>query len=172
MLRAWTAIVAHALGAVAPPIRGGRRRVAEDFATRRRAVMTLFPRRVRSREHPGAGLPLALVTNGDAREQRGKIERHALAPFFDAILIEGEMGVGKPEAVVYRRALDALGVSAGPNVWMVGDHLEWDVAGSQRAGLQAAWIDRPGAGLPPGTAVRPDRILRALGELTRATVAP
>ena len=88
-------------------------------------------------------MPLALVTNGDAREQRGKIERHALAPFFDAILIEGEMGVGKPEAVVYRRALDALGVSAGPNVWMVGDHLEWDVAGSQRAGLQGAWIDRP-----------------------------
>jgi putative hydrolase of the HAD superfamily len=173
MLRAWTTIVAHALercGAADPPRAAV---VAEDFAARRRAVMTLFPE---AREFLSTlrarGLPLALVTNGDAREQRGKIERHALAPFFDAILIEGEMGVGKPEAVVYRRALDALGVSAGPNVWMVGDHLEWDVAGSQRAGLQAAWIDRPGAGLPPGTAVRPDRILRALGELTRATVAP
>ena len=82
------------------------------------------------------------------------------------------MGVGKPEAVVYRRALDALGVQAGPEVWMVGDHLEFDVAGSQRVGLRAAWIDRPGAGLPPGSAAQPDRILRTLDQLTRATVAP
>jgi putative hydrolase of the HAD superfamily len=173
MLRAWTAIVAQALErcGAADPRRAAA--VAEDFATRRRAVMTLFPE---AREVLGAlrarGLPLALVTNGDAREQRAKIERHELAPFFDAILIEGEMGVGKPEAVVYRRALAALGVSAGPGVWMVGDHLEFDVAGSQRVGLSAAWIDRPGAGLPPAAAVRPDRILRALGELTRVTVAP
>jgi len=63
-------------------------------------------------------------------------------------------------------------VAAGPGVWMVGDHLEFDVAGAQRVGLSAAWIDRPGVGLPPGATVRPDRILRALGELTRVTVAP
>ena len=110
MMRAWTTIVAHALERCGAADPGRAAAVAEDFATRRRAVMTLFPeahdvlRALRAR-----GLPLALVTNGDAREQRAKIERHALAPFFDAILIEGEMGVGKPEAVVYRRALDALG---------------------------------------------------------------
>ena len=80
--------------------------------------------------------------------------------------------MGKPEAVVYRRALDALGVSAGPTCgwWAITWSGMW--LALQRAGLQAAWIDRLGAGLPPGTAVRPDRILRALGELTRATVAP
>jgi putative hydrolase of the HAD superfamily len=173
MMRAWTTIVAHALERCGAADPGRAAAVAEDFATRRRAIMTLFPeahdvlRALRAR-----GLPLALVTNGDAREQRAKIERHALAPFFDAILIEGEMGVGKPEAVVYRRALEALGVQAGPEVWMVGDHLEFDVAGSQRAGLRAAWIDRPGAGLPPGSAAQPDRILRTLDQLTRATVAP
>ena len=43
MLRAWTAIVAHALErcGAADPRRAAA--VAEDFATRRRAVMTLFP---------------------------------------------------------------------------------------------------------------------------------
>jgi putative hydrolase of the HAD superfamily len=174
MMRAWTSIAAHALERCGATDAGrAAAAVAEDFATRRRATMPLFPE---ARDVLSAlrarGLPLALVTNGDAREQRAKIERHALAPFFDAILIEGEMGVGKPEAVVYRRALDALGVQAGPEVWMVGDHLEFDVAGSQRAGLRAAWIDRPGAGLPPGAAARPDRILRTLAQLTRATVAP
>ena len=173
MVRAWTTIVAHALEGcgAADPRRAAA--VAEHFAARRRTLMQLFPE---AREFLSAlrarGVPLALVTNGDAREQRDKIQRHGLASFFEAILIEGEMGVGKPEAVVYRRALDALGVAAGPDVWMVGDNLEWDVAGSQRVGLRAAWIDRPGVGLPPDATVKPDRIVRALGELTRVTVTP
>jgi putative hydrolase of the HAD superfamily len=173
MVRAWTTIVAHALEGCGAADARRAAAVAEDFAARRRALMRLFPE---ARAFLGTlrdrGLPLALVTNGDAREQRDKIERHGLAPFFDVILIEGEMGVGKPEAIVYRRALDALRVTAGPDVWMVGDNLEWDVAGSQRVGLRAAWIDRPGTGLPPDAVVRPDRIVRALGELTRATVTP
>jgi len=173
MVRAWTTIVAYALERYGAPDPRRAATVAEDFAARRRALMRLFPE---AREFLGTlrarGLPLALVTNGDAREQRDKIQRHDLAPFFDAILIEGEMGVGKPEAVVYKKALDALGVTAGPDVWMVGDNLEWDVAGSQRVGLRAAWIDRPGTGLPPDATVRPDRIVRTLGELTRVTVTP
>ncbi len=49
---------------------------------------------------------------------------------------------------------------------MVGDHLEFDVAGPQRLGLRGAWLDRPGAGVPAGVAVRPDRIVRGLDELT------
>jgi putative hydrolase of the HAD superfamily len=173
MVRAWTTIVAHALEGCGAADARRAAAVAEDFAARRRELMRLFPEALDFLGTLQArGLPLALVTNGDAREQRDKIQRHGLAPFFDAILIEGEMGVGKPEAVVYKKALDALGVTAGPDVWMVGDNLEWDVDGSQRVGLRAAWIDRPGTGLPPDATVRPDRIVRALGELTRVTVTP
>jgi putative hydrolase of the HAD superfamily len=111
------------------------------------------------------GLPLGLVTNGDAREQRAKIERHDLARFFGAIVIEGEFGAGKPDAEVYQTALATLGVAPGPDVWMVGDHLEFDVAGPQRVGLRAAWLDRLGAGVPAGIAVRPDRIMRGLADM-------
>ena len=171
MVRAWTTIVARALDGCGAA--DGRRAaaVAEDFAARRRELMRLFPEALEFLSTLRARrLPLALVTNGDAREQRDKIQRHGLAPFFDAILIEGEMGIGKPEAIVYRRALGALGVVAGPDAWMVGDNLEWDVAGSQRVGLRAAWVDRPGTGLPPAATVQPDRIVRALGDLTRVTV--
>jgi putative hydrolase of the HAD superfamily len=166
MLRAWTSIATQALARCGGDPRLGAA-IAEAFAARRRAVMTLFPdarqclTTLRDR-----GLPLGLVTNGDAREQRAKIERHDLAPFFGAIVIEGEFGAGKPDAAVYRTALAALGVSPGPEVWMVGDHLEFDVAGPQRLGLRAAWLDRPGAGVPAGVAVQPDRIVRDLDEMT------
>ena len=166
MLRAWTSIATQALQRCGGDPRLGAA-IAEAFASRRRAAMQLFPdaRRllITLRDR---GLPLALVTNGDAREQRAKIERHGLAPFFRAIVIEGEFGAGKPDAAVYETAVAALGIAVGADVWMVGDHLEFDVAGPQRLGLRAAWLDRPGVGVPAGVGIRPDRIVRGLDEMT------
>ena len=162
MPRAWTRIATHALQRCGGDVRLGPA-IAEVFAARRRAVMTLFPDAL---DFLGAlrtsGLPLALVTNGDAREQRFKIERYDLARFFDAIVIEGELGRGKPDAAAYTTALAALGAPAGPEVGMVGDHLEFDVAGPQRLGLRGIWLDRAGQGLPADSAVRPDRIVHGL----------
>jgi putative hydrolase of the HAD superfamily len=113
------------------------------------------------REH---GCRLALLTNGNGAAQRSKIDRFRLAEFFDVILIEGELGFGKPDARVYGLALDGLGI--GPNdAWMVGDNLEWDVAGPQRLGILGIWVDVRGAGLPTDHAVRPNRIVRRLAEL-------
>ena len=110
------------------------------------------------------GCRLALLTNGSARMQRNKIDRFGLADLFDHILIEGEIGFGKPDPRVYARALAALGVAAG-DTWMVGDNLEWDVAEPQRQGIYGIWIDVRGSGLPSGQPVRPDRIIRRLSDL-------
>jgi len=166
MPRAWTRIATHALERCGGDAGLGAA-IAEAFAARRRAVMALFPEALECLATLRArGLPLALVTNGDAREQRFKIERHDLGRYFDAIVIEGELGRGKPDAAAYRAALAALDVAPGPEVWMVGDHLEFDVAGPQRLGLRGAWLDRPGLGLPQDSTVRPDRIVRSLGDVT------
>jgi len=171
MLRAWTRIATRALERCGGDPELGAA-IAEAFAARRRSVMALFPDALQLLTTVrGLGLPLGLVTNGDAREQRAKIERHDLARFFDVIVIEGEFGAGKPDPAVYRCATEALGVAPGPEVWMAGDHLEFDVDGAQRLGLRAAWLDRPGLGLPPASAVRPDRIVRDLGELSAALTA-
>jgi putative hydrolase of the HAD superfamily len=110
------------------------------------------------------GCRLALLTNGSAEMQRRKITRFGLAGHFDTILIEGEVGFGKPDPRVYKRALDVLGV-APVDTWMVGDNLEWDVAEPQRQGIYGIWIDVRGSGLPHGHPVRPDRIIRKLSEL-------
>jgi putative hydrolase of the HAD superfamily len=111
-----------------------------------------------------SGCRLALLTNGSAQLQRRKIERFDLAAHFDAILIEGEVGFGKPDPRVYKRALQLLDVAPG-ETWMVGDNLEWDVAEPQRQGIFGIWIDVRGAGLPRHHPVRPDRIIRRLSEL-------
>jgi putative hydrolase of the HAD superfamily len=114
-----------------------------------------------------SGCRLALLTNGSGVAQRSKITRFGLAEFFDLILIEGELGFGKPDPRVYRLALDKLGVES-TETWMVGDNLEWDVAAPQRLGIYGIWLDVRGEGLPSGHGVRPDRIVRGLVELRQS----
>jgi putative hydrolase of the HAD superfamily len=111
-----------------------------------------------------SGCRLALLTNGSADLQRNKINRFGLADLFDLVLIEGEIGFGKPDPRVYARALDSLDIAA-VDTWMVGDNLEWDVAQPQRQGIYGIWVDVRGSGLPAGHAVQPDRIIRRLSEL-------
>ncbi|MGQ3028890.1 MAG: HAD family hydrolase [Ferrovibrionaceae bacterium] len=110
------------------------------------------------------GVKLALVTNGAAEVQRAKIARFDLAHRFDHIQIEGEHDFGKPDERAYRHALAALDADPA-TTWMVGDNLEWEVAAPQRLGIFAIWHDVLGEGLPPGSAIRPDRIIRSFAEL-------
>ena len=107
---------------------------------------------------------LAMLTNGAAAAQWQKIARFELTDLFDAILVEGEVGFGKPDERIYRLALGRLGVRPS-EAWMAGDNLEWDVATPQRLGIFSIWIDRHGRGLPAGSPVRPDRIIQSLSEL-------
>jgi len=107
---------------------------------------------------------LALITNGRGEDQRRKIVKFNLASFFDYILIEGEFGVGKPDAQVYHHVLQQVGVVAAAT-WMVGDNLEWDVAAPQRVGIRGIWLDYARRGLPETSLVRPDHIIGHLSEL-------
>jgi putative hydrolase of the HAD superfamily len=139
MLGAWTKIVAHALEGLGQPDARRAAIVAEEFARRRRARMRLFPDTLASlRAWRDAGIRLGLVTNGDATQQRDKIARHALESYFDVIVIEGEFGAGKPDEAVFRHALGTLRAQAA-TTWMVGDHLDFDVAGAQALGMRGIW---------------------------------
>src|SRR5262249_8672854 len=89
-----------------------------------------------------SGLKLGLITNGSARMQSGKIESLSLASMFDAILISDAEGVSKPDAEIFRRALQRLAADPGRAVF-VGDHPEVDVGGARSAGLQAVWRRTP-----------------------------
>jgi putative hydrolase of the HAD superfamily len=140
-------------------------RIADHYSAERDLRMQPFPGAIETvRWLRASGSRLALITNGGAAGQRRKIERFALADLFDLILIEGEVGFGKPDPRVFDRALSELAVEPA-DAWMVGDNLEWDVAQPQRMGLFGIWVDARGKGLPEGSAIHPDRIVRTLSEL-------
>ncbi len=113
------------------------------------------------------GHRLALLTNGDSEIQRWKMRRFGLETHFDAILVEGELGFGKPDPRVFELALSRLGAAAEA-ACMVGDNLEWDVAGPQRFGIRGVWIDRKGAGVPPGATAVPWRVIPDVARLPDA----
>ena len=110
------------------------------------------------------GIPMALLTNGESRTQRGKIERFALEPFFQHILIEEEIGAGKPFKEAYFRALEHL--SCAPNdIWMIGDHLENDIAAAKRHEIRTVWYNPKGEVEPTDLNAKPDAVIAALPEL-------
>jgi len=139
--------------------------IGDAYSHRRDVGMEALPDAVDTvRWLRDSGRRLALLTNGAGEAQRRKIMRFELADLFDAILVEGELGFGKPDKRVYHRALSALAVKPS-DAWMVGDHLEWDVAAPQALGMTGVWIDARGRGLPEQSSVRPDHIIRSLAEL-------
>ena len=109
-------------------------------------------------------IKLALLTNGSKEFQRRKIDRFELEPLFDHIVIEGEFGVGKPDDRIFKHALGLLKLKAS-DVWMVGDDLDRDIAGAQKAGIYSIWVDWQKKGLPESSPVRPDRIVSSIAEL-------
>jgi putative hydrolase of the HAD superfamily len=84
------------------------------------------------------GLEMGLVTNGAIRSQRPKIEALEISHYFQAILISEEQGVRKPDAEIYRRAMQALGSTPESTVF-IGDHPTADIEGAARLGIKTIW---------------------------------
>jgi putative hydrolase of the HAD superfamily len=143
--------LAHALGDAFTRTRSER---MHFFPGAREALVEL-----RARGHA-----LALVTNGGAVFQREKIVRFEVAPLFDAIFVEGEIGFGKPDPRVFQRALAAL--RADPrDALMTGNDLRADIYGAAQAGIASVWVDHARAGVPESAPARPDRVVGAIAEL-------
>jgi putative hydrolase of the HAD superfamily len=139
--------------------------IGDAYSHRRDVGMAPLPDAIETvRWLRDSGRRLALLTNGAGVAQRRKIARFELEDLFDAILVEGELGFGKPDERVYLRALGALGAEPR-DTWMVGDNLEWDVGAPQKLGMSGVWIDARGRGVPAESAVKPDYIVRSLAEL-------
>jgi putative hydrolase of the HAD superfamily len=83
--------------------------------------------------------PLGMLTNGPPDIQRLKLAMTGLADCFTAIVISGEIGVGKPDPRAFAIVADRLGI-APADIVMVGDNWERDVMGAIKVGMSAVWI--------------------------------
>lgn len=119
--------------------------LAAQFAKSRRSLQRLMPdaRETLARLKPF--FRIGLLTNGAPDLQREKTAASGLAPFFDAVVVSGEHGIGKPRPEIFHILLDSLGVTADGTV-MVGNSLARDIAGAQKAGIaRTVWLLVPGS---------------------------
>ena len=138
---------------------------------------TMFARRRRELQDPlpGAeeilrklrlsGVRIGLLTNGAPDLQREKVETSGLGMHFDAAVVSGEIGIGKPQPEIFLHLLGRLNAAPQESL-MVGNSLARDVVGGKRAGMRTCWLALEGEDEPVGS-VEPDYTIRSLGQLPR-----
>ena len=83
---------------------------------------------------------LGLLTNfTHPPAAREILNRVGLMPFFDMVLISGELGYRKPHPSVFRQLISDLDVEKN-RILYIGDDPESDITGAYQAGLQPVWM--------------------------------
>jgi HAD superfamily hydrolase (TIGR01509 family) len=98
---------------------------------------------------------LGLVTDGDTKAVQGVLGRVRIAHLFDVVTASEEVRSYKPDARIYRAALEALRAPPSESLFVSDSAL--NLEGAASVGIAGAWIPR---GLlpeltepPPGTSV-------------------
>lgn len=89
-----------------------------------------------------AGAKLGVISNWD-ESLEGILERAGLARYLEVVVSSSRIGCAKPDARIFRAALEEAGV-APEHAWHVGDDLEADARGAIAAGMRAVLLDPSG----------------------------
>ena len=137
---------------------GRARELSSCYANERDRNLKLFPEAADVLEWASNRFPLGLITNGPADVQRQEIATLRIEPFFNQILIEGEMGEGKPLERVFRRAEEFVKKSP-EQMLFVGNSYGHDILPAIDVGWRTVWVRRP-SDVPPsaGKAATPETI--------------
>jgi putative hydrolase of the HAD superfamily len=115
----------------------------ETYRTRRRAVAGAAA--LMSALRPQARI--GIVSNNVLDEQQEKLLVCGLDQFVDELVVSGEIGVSKPDPIIFHTAMNRLRVTGDETV-MVGDSWLADVEGARAAGIRVIWFN-PSGSAPP-----------------------
>jgi HAD superfamily hydrolase (TIGR01509 family) len=156
---------------------GGDVDVMSDEVQRRAAQYWSYPRDALESdvrptlERLHASYRLGVIANQPS-VVRAALQRDGIDAYVDVWAISDDLGLEKPDARLYRRALAAASVP-GSGSAMVGDRLDYDVRPAAAAGMRTVWLLRGEAPANP-TAEQlrePDAAIRSLEELPAALAA-
>jgi putative hydrolase of the HAD superfamily len=100
---------------------------------------------------------IAVLSNGNQKQQEEKVLRTGLGRYIDVVLTSDLIGVAKPDPRAFELACGRLGVPPHAAIY-IGDRLEVDALAATAAGLRGIWLNRTGGAVPPG--------VEAVGNLT------
>jgi len=114
---------------------------------------------------------IGVVSNNEVAEQEEKIRYLGIGRWIDLLVVSGEVGVTKPDPVIFRTALERADVEPADAV-MVGDSWENDVLGALGAGIRPVWFNRFRLPRPDPTPVAELESLRSFPAVERALRSP
>jgi putative hydrolase of the HAD superfamily len=112
------------------------------------------------------GWTIAVVTNGPTAVQTRKLEATGLDAIVDAVVISQELGVAKPDPLIFRTAAERAGTTL-EGAWMLGDNLDADIAGAQAVGARSVWVKREWNWLTYTSGAEPDLVAESFADAVR-----
>lgn len=141
-------------------------RSAARYNDYRKKYFTLYPGAAELlRELRARGMKLGMVTNGLSETHREKIALLRIGELFDAIFIADEVGMIKPDPLLFAHACTKLGCAPSHSA-MVGDRYDRDIRGAHEAGLYTVWVNVRGESVPHG-APPPDATCETISDVAR-----
>lgn len=125
--------------------------IGQSFLRLTTTYASLLPGAFQAVRLLAARYPLIVVSNGFVEVQYTKIRRSGLFPCFRHIVLSEEVGVQKPDPLIFEKAL-ALDSLSPDEVLMIGDSWTSDVLGARRAGIDQLWIRPADAPCPDPSA--------------------
>jgi len=138
--RFWISSALETLGYTVPPDDTRIARAVEEYFSPFYQCCQLIPGTTEMLGTIKGQYPIGLLSNFTHAPAAMKIiDRAGLTPFFDVVVISGEVGYRKPHPLIFRRLIDQLGVQKN-QILFVGDDSDADIIGAQQAGLQPVWM--------------------------------
>lgn len=92
---------------------------------------------------------LGIITNGFTQLQQVRLEKTGLQPYFDFTVISEEVGVAKPDEMIFESAFELMGFPDKSRILMVGDNPDSDILGGNNAGIDTCWLNVECKAAPP-----------------------
>lgn len=107
---------------------------------------------------------LGVVSNGLAVKQWEKLVGLGIHHFFDVVATSEELGCSKPHRRIFEYAMEEVGLNP-PECVMVGDRLDTDIIGGNRAGMTTVLMKTSREQAPRGEEDTPRYMISSLSEL-------
>ncbi|MFN2198542.1 MAG: HAD family hydrolase [Anaerolineales bacterium] len=114
------------------------------------------------------GFRMALISNAsDDQDVQTLVDKAGIRPYFEIVLSSAAAGIRKPDPEIFWQVLHRMGIKPEMAA-MIGDTLNADILGAQRAGILDIWIYRrvtDAQTLQQQTAIKPSFEIQTLAAL-------
>ena len=116
--------------------------LAEIYRSLSRKRLQLYPYVLEALNKLRSRFPMAIVTDAQSAYARGELHKVGLLDYFSPIVISGDYGYRKPDARLFLKVLESLGVAAEQTLF-IGNDIYRDIYGARQAGMKTLMVNSP-----------------------------